>query len=270
MSTIFRDGAAIEYQVRGQGDITLLFVHGSYLDQECWKSQVEHFERDFRVVTLDLPGHGRSGKGREHWSMAGFAEDVSAVIRETGPGPLILIGHSMGADVNLMAAASHPGSAIGFIAVENFKNAATPLPPENQAQVEPILGGLRSDFPGTSETYARMVLLTPDTPRPIADQVVDAYRNAYPPMGLAIVPEIFGIDRVEREFLPRLALKLHLINVDYFPTNEEPLRRYLPKGYSLTHLGGTCHFPMLENPGALNAALEGSIAGILKDAAVPA
>jgi pimeloyl-ACP methyl ester carboxylesterase len=270
LSSIIRDGADIDYQVRGQGEITLLFVHGSYLDQECWKSQVEHFGPDFRVATLDLPGHGRSGQGREHWSVAGFAEDVAAVIRESGSGPVILMGHSMGADINMMAAVAHPESVIGFIAIENFKNAATALPPEHQGQVKAILDGLQSDFAGTNEAYARMVLLTPATPRPIADQVVNAYRSAYRPMGLAITPEIFAMYRTERECLPRLPLKLNLINVDYFPTQEEPLRRYLPKGYALTHMEGTCHFPMLENPQALNRALDEAIARIRRDAAVPA
>lgn len=270
MGSITRDGTAIEYRMRGQGEPTLLFVHGSYMDQECWQGQVGHFERGFRVATLDLPGHGRSGKGREHWSIAGFAEDVAAVIRESVPGPVILIGHSMGADINMIAAASHPGLVIGFIAVEAFKNAATPLPAEYQGQVGSILEGLRTDFAGTNEQYARMALLTPGTPRSVTEPVLEAYRNAYPPMGRAIVPGIFGMDRLEREYLPRLDLKLHLINVDYYPTNEEALRRYAPKGYALTRMEGTCHFPMLENPGALNAALEEAIANIRKDAAVTA
>lgn len=209
MGSITRDGAAIEYRMRGQGEPTLLFVHGSYMDQECWQGQVACFEREFRVATLDLPGHGRSGKGRRHWSLAGFAEDVSAVIREAVPGPVILIGHSMGADINLIAAAAHPGSVIGFIAIESFKNAATPLPAAYQGQVDSILEGLRTDFAGTNENYARMALLTPETPRPIAERVVQAYRNAYPPMGRAIVPEIFRMDRVGRAFLPRLGLKLY-------------------------------------------------------------
>lgn len=268
MSNIIRDGASIEYRVEGDGDITLLFVHGSYLDQECWKSQVGHFKSKFKVVTLDLPGHGRSGKGRKHWSVDGFAEDVTAVIRQLDSDPVILIGHSMGADINLLAAVAHPGTVIGFIAIENFKNAATDLPPENQGQLKAILEALRTDFAATNEKYARMVLLTPETPKPITDQVVGAYRNAYEPMGRAIAPEIFAMYRKEKEFLPRLHLRLNLINVGYLPTHEEPLRRYAPKGYTLTHMAGTCHFPMLENARALNQALDQAIANVRRDAGV--
>jgi sigma-B regulation protein RsbQ len=270
MSCIIREGATVEYRNGGQGDVTLLFVHGSYLDQECWKNQVKHFESDYRVATLDLPGQGLSGKGREHWSVAGFAEDVSAVVRALGSDSVILIGHSLGADINLIAAVNHPESIIGFIAIDYFKNAGTALPPENQGQVKAILQGLQSDFAGTNEQFARMALLTPETPQPIADRVIAAYRNGYGPMGLVITPEIFELYRREQELLPLLKLKLYLVNVDYQPTNEALLQRYATNGYALSHLAGTCHFPMFESTQALNAALDQAIANIRKDAAVMA
>ena len=77
---------------------------------------------DYKVVTLDLAGHGKSGKQRTDWSVNGFAEDVNAVIRELDLKKIILIGHSLGAAVNLMAATSYPKPVVGFIAVEFFKN----------------------------------------------------------------------------------------------------------------------------------------------------
>lgn len=71
-----RDNASINYKISGHGDTTLLFVHGSYIDQTYWKQQVEYFSPHYTVVTLDLAGHGKSGKAREHWSVQGFGEDV--------------------------------------------------------------------------------------------------------------------------------------------------------------------------------------------------
>ncbi|MDB5047755.1 MAG: alpha/beta hydrolase [Fibrobacteres bacterium] len=255
MSGIFRDKASIEYTVSGKGDTTLLFVHGSYCDQSYWKRQVEDFQPDYQVVTLDLPGHGKSGKGREIWSVQGFAEDVSAVIRELRSDNIILIGHSLAGDINLIAATLHPESIIGFIGIDNFKNAATPLPEEYREQSEAILENLKTDFAGTNERYARMALLTPETPPEITDRVVEDFRNGYQPMGLGIMPEVFAMYRLEKELLPLLQTRLDLINVEYIPTNEEPLKRYAGSGYEVVRIAGTCHYPMLENPEALNAAL---------------
>jgi pimeloyl-ACP methyl ester carboxylesterase len=270
MSRIERDGTAIEYKIRGHGDITLLFVHGSYFDQGYWRNQVRHFEPGYRVVTLDLPGHGESGINRAQWSMQGFAEDVCAVMDALGPGRIILIGHSMAGDVNLIAATRRPESVLGFIGVDAFKNAATPLPEGYRAQAEAILESLRSDFSGTNERYARMALLTPETPPQIADRVAYVFRNGCRPMGLGLIPEVFESHLLERELLPKLGCKLYLVNVDYRPTDEGPLKRYAGHGYEIIRLHGTSHFPMLENSKALNAALDGIVRKIMAESLVAA
>ena len=96
MKVIQRDGAVIDYHISGKGDTTLLFVHGSYIDQTYWKDQVAYFSPQYTVVTIDLPGHGKSGKERDHWSIKGFAEDVIHLIKELDLKNIILIGHSLG------------------------------------------------------------------------------------------------------------------------------------------------------------------------------
>src|SRR6218665_160315 len=136
MKELNRDKANIHYEVSGQGDTTLLFIHGSYIDQSYWKQQVEHFKNNYRVVTIDLPGHGTSGRERTFWSLDGFAKDVNYVVQELDLERVILVGHSMGADIALLAATASPAPYIGLIAVDHFKNAATPLPAE---QVSAIL-----------------------------------------------------------------------------------------------------------------------------------
>jgi sigma-B regulation protein RsbQ len=256
MKEIKRDNAVINYQVAGNGDTTLLFIHGSYIDQTYWKDQVEYFNSQYKVVTIDLPGHGKSGRERTDWSVRGFAEDVNEVIKRLALNNVVIIGHSLAGDINLMAVSSQPGPIIGFIGIDNFKNAATPLPPEYQQQAIAIQQKLKTDFANTNEQYARMSLLTRLTPPEITDRVVKDYRNACESMGIATTPEIFNMYQTEKELLPTLPLKLHLINVDYMPTNEEALKKYAVNGYEIIPIHGTCHYPMLENPLELNKLLE--------------
>jgi hypothetical protein len=156
----------------------------------------------------------------------------------------------------MMAVSSRPGPVIGFIGIDTFKNAATPLPPQYQLQAIAIQQKLKTDFADTNEQYARMALLTPLTPPEITDRVVKDYRNACQPMGIATTQEIINIYQTEKELLPKLPLKLHLINVDYMPTNEEALKQYAVNGYEVLSVHGTCHYPMLENPMELNKLLE--------------
>ncbi|HLA56479.1 MAG TPA: alpha/beta hydrolase [Flavobacterium sp.] len=262
---IKRDGAEINYRVSGDGGATLLFVHGSYMDQTCWDEQVKYFSPDYKVVTFDLPGHGKSGKDRPYWTVEGFSDDVYAVIKKLHLKNVILIGHSLGADINLIAATSHPKNIIGFIGIDNFKNAATPLPAQYQKQTETILENLKKDFANTNEQYARMALLTPETSPEITNKIVSAYRNAYPPMGKQTMPEVFKMYETEERLLPQLNHKLHLINVDYIPTNEAPLKKYAGSGYEVLHMKGTSHYPMLENPQKLNQLLQQAIDDIARE-----
>ncbi len=254
MKEIKRDNAVINYKMTGKGDTSLLFVHGSYINQTYWDDQVKYFSERFKVITLDLPGHGLSGRERKDWSTQGFAEDVNTLIKELDLKNVILIGHSWGADVNLIAATKNPQPIIGFIAVDYYKNAATLSVP--QQQIESIKNDLKKDFAATNEEYARMALLTPKTPEEIVSRVVRDFRNAYEPMGQHVTPEIFEMYKIQRDLLPQLKSILYLINVDYISTNEQPLKEYCKNGYKLLHINGTCHFPMLENSQELNKNIE--------------
>jgi sigma-B regulation protein RsbQ len=264
MKEIKRDNAIINYSITGSRDTTLLFVHGSYIDQTYWKQQTDYFSKNYKVVTFDLPGHGKSGTERKHWSTQGFAEDVIAVIKELNLKNVILIGHSFGGDINLIAATSNPENIIGFISIDYFKNAATPLPDYEQQAIS-IKQKLNTDFANTNEQYARMALLTEETPIEITNRIVKDFRNAYQPMAIETTPEIFKLFETEKELLPQLKFKLYLINVDYIPTNEDPLKKYAGNGFKVLPLKGTCHYPMLENPEELNKLLQQTISNILEN-----
>ncbi len=107
------DGVPIAYSVYGAGSPTLLFVHGWSCDRSYWEQQVAPFSRDFRVVTVDLPGHGESGMGRKEWLMAPFGADVSAVVMGLDLKNVILIGHSMGGAVIFRSGSPIAGTCQG-------------------------------------------------------------------------------------------------------------------------------------------------------------
>jgi sigma-B regulation protein RsbQ len=239
----------------GQGDLTLIFVHGSFIDSSYWREQMETFRARYRVIAIDLPGHGESGRNRKEWSIQDFARDVSEIIYQLNLQNVILIGHSIGADIILELAATNPQRIIGVVAVESLRSAGE-LPEEIQKQVDGILKNLREHYEDTCAMYARQGLLTVNTSKEIQNKIINVYRNSYQPMGLASVDSLFHFSAREQELLRTLKFKLHLINVNYAPTNEDLLKKYCNNGYSLTILNGTCHFPMLEIPDELNRALE--------------
>src|SRR5438552_4042219 len=94
-TAVSADGVPIRYEAYGAGEPALVFVHGWALDRRLWAAQVASFAPHHRVVTLDLAGHGESGRLRTEWTMGAFAEDVCAVLDQASLGPSVLIGHSM-------------------------------------------------------------------------------------------------------------------------------------------------------------------------------
>ena len=82
----------------GQDDLTIVFVHGYALSLDCWHFQRLHFRGRLRTVLYDQRSHGRSERSdAAHCRVPQLAEDLVQVLEEVaGPGPVVLVGHSMG------------------------------------------------------------------------------------------------------------------------------------------------------------------------------
>jgi hypothetical protein len=163
----------------------------------------------------------------------------------------------------LEAAAKIPELVIGLIGIDNFKYAGTQLPPPLEEQINQALEYMKTNFSEVAESFARMSLVTPQTDTQVSERVVNDYKNFKPDVGRALLVSSFQYFNREKELLQNLKLKLHLINVDYFPTNEELLEKFTGSGYELNMLKGTCHYPMIENPREFNGMLEKVVSGII-------
>ena len=67
-----------------RSDRALILVHGWSCDESVWRYQIEAFTGRARVITLDLPGSGKSDKPRINYSMDLFAESIAAVCEDAG------------------------------------------------------------------------------------------------------------------------------------------------------------------------------------------
>ena len=87
----------------GTGPLVVL-IHGVGLRSEAWGAQIEALSRSYRVIALDMPGHGASPALAVGPNMADYVETIVAVLDE----PAIVIGHSFGAMIALQIAIRHP------------------------------------------------------------------------------------------------------------------------------------------------------------------
>lgn len=120
---ITADGAAMPYVVSGSGDTTVVLVHCWMCDRSFWDAQVPVLADRYRVITLDLPGHGEGGDGRESWTIHGYGEDVARLVDQLELDRVVLVGHSMGGPVTLVTAALVGEPVVGIVAVDTLHDA---------------------------------------------------------------------------------------------------------------------------------------------------
>ena len=247
------NGEELSYFDNGKGGTTLLFLHGAFIDKQYWNEQLSYFSEKYRVVAIDLPGHGKSSFNRKELTGQRFGKDVSEFIKELSLKNVVLIGHSFGSDVMLETVTEDDTNIDGLIEIDHMKNVGMQLPKEVVAQ---ITAGLKADFEGTCKQFARQALLTESTAPEIVSRLLEDYQGMNPEVGVPLLEYGFSYPVRETELLKRLELKLYSVHVNYTPTNEESLKKYLGDNYELYVMEGTCHYPMLENPNELNIMLE--------------
>ena len=105
--TINFQGAEIHYSVVGEGEATVL-LHGFLESSKIWADFLPEFSLFGKIISIDLPGHGRSGYIGEVDSMELMAEAVWEILKSLGVKKANFIGHSMGGYVSLAFLEKHP------------------------------------------------------------------------------------------------------------------------------------------------------------------
>lgn len=249
------DGLEIQYEVRGKGKgkPALVFVHCWACSSEYWQEQVETFADQYKVVTLDLGGHGKSGKTREAWSILELADDVEAVVKALKLKKIILIGHSMGGPVVLEAAAKMKGTTQAVVLVDTVHNAEFELPPEMFNQIVTMF---KNDYKGSMAQMVRGMIPANANPD-IVNWVTERAQGADQEATLALMADFANMDL--KQLLTDVDVPVRGINAEPRPpfqpaTQVETNRKYAD--YDAVIIEGVGHFLQLENPTAFNEALQ--------------
>jgi len=243
------DRVPIAYQVYGQGEPALLLVHGWSCDRSYWKEQIEYLSPQYRLVLVDLAGHGESGTGRKDYTMSAFGADVAAVVDSLGLQKVVLVGHSMGGDVIVEAAKQLPGRVVGLVWVDDYKSLG---PARSAAEVDAFVAKFRKDFRGTTNSFVRG-MFAPNADPKLVDRVAKDMASAPPAIALSAMHNSFMNAGHIPADLAGLKLPVVAINSDREPTDHESLGKYGVKAFVLPDSG---HFPMLEDPPRFNRSLD--------------
>jgi pimeloyl-ACP methyl ester carboxylesterase len=155
--TIDVGGTPIHYVAWGDASKPgLVLVHGGAAHAQWWSFIAPLLTRHNRVVALDLSGHGDSG-WRDHYPRRVFADDIMAVIADAAfVGPPVLVGHSMGGLVSILAASLHGDKLAGAVIVD-----APVRKPDPESQERAAKGGevKQHVYPDLATALSRFRLL---------------------------------------------------------------------------------------------------------------
>lgn len=106
--TISLDSLEISYVKEGNGEKTLLFVHGLSSNSDAWSKNIETLSKYYTCIALDLPGYGKSSKPEADYTPGFFTEALLQFIEKLELKNITLIGHSMGGQASIKFASNYP------------------------------------------------------------------------------------------------------------------------------------------------------------------
>ena len=139
-----RDGVNLHYEVYGTGEHTILFVPTwAIIHSRCWKAQVPYFAENFRVITFDPRGNGKSDRpaDADAYSLDAITADVISVMNATETERATLVGFSFSSAISYWVAAQYPDRVDAVISA----GAWTPIVPPVEGR-----GGRFEDAPSES------------------------------------------------------------------------------------------------------------------------
>lgn len=257
------DNARVHYVNYGKGDEALVLIHGWSQNTDAWRDQIAEFAGRYRVIAVDLPGHGKSDKPRftneavpknqpSHpfvYSMDFFARAIDAVLRDAKVKRAVLMGHSMGTPVARQFYRKYPEKTLAIVIVDGSLR-----PFGNKAMMDQMIAGFRG--PNYREAVNQMMtaISGPNLSAEVKERINTAANN--PPQYVLVSAfegmadeSIWAEDKIN---VPVLAV---MAKSPFFPPNvEESFRAIAPK-MDFQMWDGVGHFLMMEKPKEFNAAV---------------
>jgi pimeloyl-ACP methyl ester carboxylesterase len=271
LENVLSDRLAVE--VAGDGPAALIFMHGGGGGRCDWQVSLQHFEAAWRVVAFDFPGHGASNTplAPRDASVSHLAQAGIELMRRHGRSTNALIGHSMGCWVALEAYRQAPAliSALVLIECSLFPSER----PARQALIEAVrrIGGkalLSQQYPdmflplsdpalvasclkrleGISPTFIENIIVS--TIEWDGDHMADTLRSLEVPL---LIVQSTGVDESGRR--RPLASLSDSVWVQFVKACSPDAQVEL--------IGNSGHFPQLDQPQAVNNAVERFLARVL-------
>lgn len=116
-----QNGYSIHYYTSGQaGKVLIVWLHPAFADHRCFDYQVEYFGKNYRVITLDMLGHGLSAVMKAKDKIDATVQHIDKIIQLEGYTKAHFVGVSMGSLVAQYYALQHPEKVSSLTVVGGY------------------------------------------------------------------------------------------------------------------------------------------------------
>jgi pimeloyl-ACP methyl ester carboxylesterase len=242
----------IHYVTLGQGNRTLVFIHGWACNLGVWREQASALADQAKLIFVDLPGHGQSDKPQVAYTMDHFADAVLAVLKDAQVDKAVFIAHSMGAAVLCRIYQRAPEKIAALVSVDGLLRRPHGTPEQATALVGPFATPRYLDH---AKNFIGSFFPIPGT-EALRDRLMPEMLSTPQHVMLGAMLGMFGPDQSDW-ILQKVHAPVAVINAPslWWSNGYENYVRSLSPQSDYVLMDGVGHFLMLEKPAEFNAKL---------------
>jgi 3-oxoadipate enol-lactonase len=245
------------YEEHGSG-FPIILLHGFPLNHTIWQEVVTLLGEDFRVITPDLRGHGRSDCPEGSYTMTLIAKDIAGLMDRFGVEKAVVVGHSMGGYAALAFALAFPErlAGLGLVATQ----AAADTPERKAGRYASIEVVKRAGVQEMANSMSERLTTRPDLIPAIRAMILSTRPEGVigSLLGLAERSDLTG--QLASIQVPALVVAGDADRVNPIERSRE-MAMLLPHA-TLVVIPGAGHMPMMEAPKVVADGLKGLISSI--------
>ncbi len=175
---IFRNNV----KIFGEGEEVLLFVHGYGCDQSMWRFITPSFEKNYKLILLDLVGSGKSDESKysfkKYDSLEGYSDDIIEICESLDLHNINFIGHSVSAMIGVLASIKKPSIFKNLILIGPspcYINDDTGYEGGfSRKDIDELVETLDTNYLGWSSAMAPIIMDNPDRPE-LAEELEQSF-----------------------------------------------------------------------------------------------
>jgi sigma-B regulation protein RsbQ len=187
-------------KVIGKGDQPMLFIHGFGCDQNMWRFVTPAFEERYKIILIDLVGCGKSDDSaydpEKYDTLQGHVNDVLEICSLLALKNIILVGHSISANISLLSSISNNKIFEKLIFVcpsPKFLNEDGYTGGFDQKDIDGLIDAIESNYLGWSKAIAPVIMSNVERPE-LSNELEESFCSNNPEIAIHFAKVTFLCD----------------------------------------------------------------------------